>query len=105
MSELIPIRAAASQQVQVQLGGQAVTINIFQQAYGLYVDVFVGGTAIIQGVIGENLNRIVRSTYLGFSGDLVFWDTQGEEDPVYTGLGARWQLAWIDPVDLATVEG
>lgn len=101
MSQLIPLRPLPNQQVQVQLGTQAVTINVFQQAYGLYVDVFVGGTAIIQGVIGENLNRIVRSAYLGFDGDLVFWDTQGDEDPVYTGLGDRWQLAYIDAADLA----
>lgn len=104
MSQLIPLRPLPNQQVQVQLGTQAVTINVFQQAYGLYVDVFVGGTAIIQGVIGENLNRIVRSAYLGFDGDLVFWDTQGEDNPVYTGLGDRWQLAYIDAADLAIAE-
>lgn len=104
MTEIVPLQAFASQQVQVQLNGQAVTLNIFQQAYGLYVDVFVGATAIIQGVIAENLNRIVRSTYLGFQGDLAFWDTQGTEDPIYTGLGTRWQLVYIDPTDLATLE-
>lgn len=103
MSQLVPIRALPSQQVQVQLSGQAVTLNIFQQAYGLYVDVFVGATPIIQGVIAENLNRIVRSAYLGLEGDFVFWDTQGDENPVYTGLGDRWQLAYIDAADLATV--
>src|SRR6185369_8768139 len=104
MSEIIPLQAFPSQQVQVQLNGQAVTLNIFQQAYGLYVDVFVGASAIIQGVIAENLNRIVRSTYLGFEGDFAFWDTQGEDDPIYTGLGSRFQLVYIDPTDLATLE-
>lgn len=104
MSQIVPLQALPNQQVQIQLGGQAVTLNIFQQAFGLYVDVFVGATAIIQGVIGENLNRIVRSTYLGFSGDFTFWDTQGSSDPVYTGLGSRYLLVWIDPDDLATLE-
>lgn len=103
-TQIVPIQPLPNQQVQCQLGGQAVTVNIFQQAYGLYVDVFVGASPIIQGVIAENLNRIVRSTYLGFSGDFVFWDTQGLSDPVYTGLGARYQLVWIDPADLATLE-
>jgi hypothetical protein len=104
MTEIVPLQAFPNQQVQVQLNGQAVTLNIFQQAYGLYVDVFVGATAIIQGVIAENLNRIVRSAYLGFDGDLAFWDTQGTEDPIYTGLGTRFQLVYIDPADLVTLE-
>lgn len=97
MSQIVPIQALKSQQVQVQLGGQACTLNIYQQAFGLYIDVYVGGTLIIAGVICENLNRIVRSIYLGFSGDFTFWDTQGTEDPVYTGLGARWQLVYMEP--------
>jgi len=95
--QIVPIRALPSQQVQCQLNGQAVTLNIFQQAFGLYVDVYVGAQAIIQGVIGENLNRIVRSAYLGFSGDFVFFDTQGTDDPVYTGLGSRFLLVYLAP--------
>jgi hypothetical protein len=103
MSLIVPLQPFPNQQVQVQLGGQAVTVNVFQQAFGLYVDVFVGPNAIIQGVVAKNLNRIVRSGYLGFSGDFAFWDTQGSDDPVYTGLGSRWQLVWITPTELATL--
>jgi len=104
MSQIIPLKALPNQQVQIQLSGQAVTINVFQQAYGLYVDVYVGANAIIQGVIAENLNRIVRSAYLGFIGDFVFWDAQGSSDPVYTGLGDQYQLVYLDSSDLAALE-
>jgi hypothetical protein len=104
MSQIVPLQALPNQQVQCQLGGQAVTLNIYQQAYGLYVDVYVGGSAIVQGVIAENLNRIVRSAYLGFSGDFCFWDTQGTSNPVYTGLGARYQLVYLTAAEVATVE-
>lgn len=106
MSQIVPVQAVPNQQVQCQLGGQACTFNIYQQAYGLYIDVYIGQALIIAGVIAENLNRIVRSTYLGFSGDLTFWDTQGLENPVYTGLGTRFLLVYIEQSEaLAIAEG
>lgn len=98
---VIPTQPIANQTLQVQLNGQACTLNVYQQAYGLYVDVFVGATLIIEGVIGLNGNLIVRSEYLGFSGDLEFIDTQGTDDPIYTGLGTRWQLLYLTPDDIA----
>lgn len=106
MSLIVPVQAVPSQQVQCQLGGQACTFNIYQQAYGLYIDVYVGQTLIIAGVLCENLNRIVRSIYLGFIGDLTFWDTQALADPVYTGLGTRYLLVYIEQSEaLAIAEG
>jgi hypothetical protein len=106
MSLLVPTRALPNQQIQCQLAGQACTFNIYQQAYGLYVDVYVGQTLIIGGVIAENLNRIVRSAYLGFVGDLTFWDTQSNDDPVYTGLGTRFLLIYLESSEaLAIAEG
>jgi hypothetical protein len=94
---IVPVRPLPNQQVQCQLNGQACTINVFQQAFGLYADLFVGAQAIVQGVIAHNLTRIVRSAYLGFSGDLVFFDTQGTDDPIYTGLGSRFVLVYLAP--------
>lgn len=105
MTLSVPIQPLPNQQVQCQLGGQACTISIYQQAYGLYADLYVGQTLIIGGVIAENLNRIVRSLYLGFSGDLVFWDTQGVSDPIYTGLGTRFLLVYIAASELPDGEG
>lgn len=105
MSLIVPIQPLQNQQVQCQLGGQACTFNIYQQAFGLYIDVFVGNVAIIEGVIAENLNRIVRSLYLGFIGDLTFFDIQGLENPVYTGLGTRFLLIYIEASELPSGEG
>lgn len=48
------------------------------------------------------MNLIVRSAYLGFIGDLAFIDTQGTSDPIYAGLGTRFQLVYLFPVDVAT---
>lgn len=102
---IVPLQPVPNQSVQCQLGGQACTLNIYQYAYGLFVDVLVGTTAIISGVIAENANRIVRSLYLGFVGDFVFQDTQGTDDPVYTGLGTRFQLVYLEAADLPAGEG
>ena len=102
---VVPVQPLPNQTLQTQLNGQACTLNVYQQTYGLFVDLYVGATLIVGGVIAENLNRIVRSLYLGFSGDFVFLDTQGTADPVYTGLGSRFLLVYLDPSDLPAGEG
>jgi len=101
--QTVPIQTLPSQQVQIQLDGQPCQLNIYQQTFGLYMDVYVNGTLIIGGVICQNLNRIVRSLYLGFSGDFAFVDTQGSTDPVYTGLGSRYLLEYFDADELTPV--
>lgn len=97
---LVPLQPVPNQTLQVQLGGQACTLNVYQFAYGLFMDVYVGTALIIGGVICENLNRIVRSLYLGFVGDFCFLDTGGTSDPIYTGLGTRFQLLYLEETDL-----
>ncbi len=92
---VIPTQATPNQNLQVQLANQPCSISIYQEAYGLFLDLYVNNALVIGGVICENLNRIVRSAYLGFVGDLAFVDTQGTDDPIYTGLGDRWQLVYI----------
>lgn len=101
--QIVPLSAQPNQTLQVQLNGQACTIDIIQMAYGLFLTLMVGDVPIIYNVICENRNRIVRSAYLGFSGDLCFFDTQGNTDPIYTGLGdasARYQLVYLEPSEL-----
>lgn len=93
--QIVPVQPIPNQTLQVQLDGQPCTLNIFQYAYGLFMSVFVADALIIASVPCENFNRIVRNVYLGLSGDFVFLDTQGTEDPVYTGLGSRFVLLYL----------
>lgn len=102
---LVPTKPLANQVLQVPLASQAVTLHVFQTAYGLFMDVYVGPTRIIGGVICQNFNRIVRGLYLGFTGDFGWFDTQGTDDPVYFGLGTRWQLFYIEASELPPGEG
>lgn len=104
MRIVVPTRPVPNQTLQVQLGQQACVLNIYQTQYGLFVDLYVGNSLIVCGVIAENLTRLVRSRYLGFYGDLAFFDAQASggdaEDPVYSGLGARFLLMYFEPADL-----
>lgn len=93
---VVPMQPIPNQTFQVQLAGQACILEIYQLQYGLFVNLLVGNSLIVASVVAENLNRIVRSAYLGFIGDFVFLDTQGTDDPVYTGLGSRFLLIYDD---------
>lgn len=97
---LIPLAADPSQILEVTLNGQQCTISVEQHFYGLYINISLNGSFLLGGQICENLNRIVRSAYYGFIGDLAFVDTQGTSDPVYTGLGTRFQLVYLSPADV-----
>jgi len=107
--QIIPLTAVPSQLVNVLLAGQNCQIKVYQKSTGMFVDLYVDNALIIGGVIAENLNRIVRDAYLGFVGDLVFYDTQstvqadgtlGGADPSYTGLGAQFQLLYVTAAEL-----
>lgn len=97
---VVPLQAVPSQVANVTLNGQACTIRAYQKFYGLFLDLLVDNNLIIGGVQCENNNRIVRSLYLGFQGDLAWTDTQGTNDPHYTGIGSRYFLMYITPQEL-----
>ena len=108
--QIIPLAAVPSQVFSVQLNAQSCNIKVYQKAYpspqgGVYCDLYLNNALVIGGVLCENLNRIVRSLYLGFSGDLAFQDTQGSSDPTYTGLGTRFVFMYLEPSDLPAGEG
>lgn len=94
--ERIPLVAAPSQSLSVQLGQQSCRINVRQRRTGVFLDLYVQDVPIVQGVKAIDRKYLVRAVYTGFIGDLFFVDQQGEENPQYEGLGTRWQLAWDD---------
>jgi hypothetical protein len=100
--QIIPALAIPSQTFNVSLGGQACTINLYQKGLvepALYLDLYVSSALIIGGVMCRNATAIVRDAYLGFIGDLAFYDTQGVTDPLYTGIGSRYILLYFSPGD------
>lgn len=98
---IVPVQPVANQTLQIQLGGQPCTLNLYQTMFGLFMDVYVGASPIVLGVICENLNRIVRSKYLGFVGDFIFIDNTGTgADPIYYSLNSTFSLAYLEASDL-----
>jgi hypothetical protein len=98
---IVPLQPVPNQAVRVQLAGQDCQINVYTKIGYLFVDVLVSNVVVVAGVVAENLNRIVRSTYLGFTGDLAFIDNEGSADPVYTGLGSRFSLAYVTAEEMS----
>lgn len=100
MPQTVPLNQTPNQELTIGLNNQVCQIAVYQKSGGLFLDLYVNDGLIIAGVLCQNLNRIVRSLYLGFSGDLAFFDTQGTDDPDYTGLGSRFLLEYVPPSEL-----
>jgi hypothetical protein len=97
---IVPVQPVPNQTLSILLANQLCQITLKTRWFGLFVDVSVNDAPIVQGVICQNWNRIVRSAYLGFVGDFAFWDTQGKSDPSYSGLGSRYLLYYLEKSDL-----
>lgn len=97
---IVPTRPVPRQTFSALLGNQNCQINIYQKFTCMFLDLYVDNALIIAGVQCHNADRIVRSIYLGFLGDLAFFDRQGSDDPTFDGLGTRFFLAYLETVDL-----
>jgi hypothetical protein len=104
--QIVPLQPVPAQILNIQLDIQDVTLNVYQKNYGLFIDVYLNNVLIIAGQICQNLNPIIRGDYIGFIGNLGFIDLQSDpngigNDPIYTGLGSRYVLAYLEASDLA----
>lgn len=98
--KIIPLQSVPSQTVSVVLDSQSCRINVYQKDTGLYFDLLKNGVAIVTCRICRNKTKLIRHKYLGFLGDLFFFDTQGSNDPTYTGLADRYLLAFLTQAEL-----
>jgi hypothetical protein len=98
--QIIPLQAVPSQAVSVTLAGQNCQINLYAKLYGMFADLYVSNALVVGGILVLDRNRMVRSTYLGFVGDLIVYDTQGANDPAFDGLGSRYLLAYLEADEL-----
>lgn len=99
---VIPVTDAPRQTINVTLGGQVCTLVLYTKSINaaesppgsilqspptyrnvnpVFLDLYVGTTLVIGGTIVLTNVRIVRNAYLGFIGDLILLDTQGNADP------------------------
>lgn len=99
----IPLAAVPSQTLAVVLDGQSCNIAVYTLSTGLYFDIDLAGQPVKTAVSMLDGARLLQDAqYLGFVGDFVCVDTLGDTDPVYTGLGARYVLVYLEASDLVT---
>ncbi|TDN54897.1 hypothetical protein EC843_101956 [Buttiauxella sp. JUb87] len=96
----ISIEPQKSQSISVSLDGQQCVIRMIQRESFIYMDFTVNGNPIMQGVPCLYGNKMVGYSYLGFKGDLVFLDSDGQQDPHWDGLGKRHILYYIEESEL-----
>lgn len=91
----VPIQPVPSQQLSVVLAGQNCQIAIYQKSTCLFVDLNVNGVDVSVGIQAHDAVPLNPFTYSSFNGNLMFIDTQGSDDPSYSGLGSRFVLIYL----------
>lgn len=99
---IVPLNPIPSQTLSITLNAQPCKIHVYQRTTGLFLDLYLNDSLVVGGVVCHDRNLLVRSLYLGFSGDLAFVDSQGAIDPFFNGLGTRWTLDYFLPAELLT---
>jgi hypothetical protein len=97
----IPLQPVPSQQLQIVLGEQNCQISVYLKGTAIYVDTAVNGTNISTAVAALDVVPLVPIAYTGFLGNLLFTDTQGNNNPTYDGLGGRYQLLYLSDAEYA----
>lgn len=99
----IPLQAIPAQAIRVILDAQNCSIAVYQKEQGLFADVAVGGAPVVSSVLARDAVPIVCRGYAGLTGNLLFVDTQGSEDPSYSGLGSRFALVYLTAAEYAQI--
>lgn len=99
----IQLSATPSQTLQTQVDNQPVVMNIYQKSRGLFADIVANGETVVTGVICLNAVPMIPTDYLGFAGNFIFIDTQGTNDPDYTGLGERFKLIYLTEAEYGLI--
>ena len=105
MPLVIPIAAVPSQTIFCVLGNQNCQIAVYQKTQGVFVDLNSNGVDAFIASLGLNAVPLdSANSYSGFSGNLYFIDTQGSDDPQYTGFNTRWVLIYLTAAEIIAFE-
>lgn len=111
---VVPLNPVPSQTLQIVLDGQNCNISVYMKTGAdltdqtlqtpkqqTYMDLSYNGITVTTTALCLDQEQILLDRqYLGFVGDFMFVDTEGNDDPVYTGLGSRWVLLYLEASDL-----
>lgn len=100
---VIPVKAVPSQRLSTTLAGQICNISLYEKVVfeegrkrtHIFLDLILNGTLIAAGVVCHNASPLILSPFLGFVGELAFFDLQGNSHPQSYGLGSRWFFCYL----------
>lgn len=92
---LIPIEQIPNQTLWIDLNNQSCEIHIYERYGYTFMDITVDDEVVIQGQLCLNNTDIIQYNHLKFNGQLKFVDTQGNNDPYYTGFNERYALVYV----------
>ena len=101
--QTVPLQPVPSQSTKVVLGGQNCQILVYQKPQGCFVDINADGVDISVGIIARDAVPLISREYAGFSGNLLFIDSQGSADPSYEGFGDRFALVYLTAEEYALI--
>lgn len=96
MIHTIPLLPAAAQSMSCPIAGLQCHIWLRQLSTGLYMDLTANSTPLLRGILCQNGTDLIRNPASPLPGKLYFTDTQGHDDPVFSGLGSRFLLHYED---------
>lgn len=103
---IVPLVPVPSQTLAIVLAQQNCQVALYTRGAHLYFDLSYNGIVVCRTRICRNVQRLLRdSAYHEFVGDFMFLDLHvadliDGDDPVYTGLGSRFQLVYLEAGDL-----
>lgn len=100
----VPLQPVPAQVCKVILGGQNCQINLYQKPQGLFVDIAADGVDIEIATIARDIDPLISRDYLGFVGNLLFIDTQGNSEPNYAEIGTRFFLLYLTAEEYALLQ-
>lgn len=89
----IPLINRPNQTLTCNINNQTLDITLnTRNEERLFITLKVNNTLIVANRVCLNGIALVKNNYADIACDLVFIDTQGKNDPHYSGLGYRYQL-------------
>ena len=118
--QIIPLQPIPFQTLNTVVGNQNINLNIYakniqipivpsggiptippvyEEINLIFIDVYLNDVLVVGGIRCTNNTKIIRNSYFGVVGDFAFQDTQGSDDPQYTGLNSRWLLVYYPTLE------
>lgn len=79
----------------VVLNGQNCYFKVLSRRGNLYCGLTIDETPVFDGMICRDRLPLKQSRIQSFAGNIVFMDTEGEEDPRWDGLGSRFRFVYF----------